>query len=114
MTSRKYYADAELPSLPYHWFDGAGNIINFAAGWTFHLEFLTKRSERLIYTKSAGITGAATLPNVTVNWASGELASIPPDVYKTRLTATRVADGFGRIFMKDSLPEIHILPIPVP
>jgi len=112
MTSRTYYADQELPSLPFHWFDADGTVIDFSIGWTFTLEFITKKNGKLVHTKAAGITGAAALPNVVCTWTIGDLSAFTAGTYKVRLVARRTADSFDRVFMRDSLPELVVLPQP--
>lgn len=111
MTVRTYYADQELPPLPFHWAIG-GDLHDFSTGWTFRMEFIHKRTGKIHATKTSGISGAATTPNVTAVWAEGELASIGAGRYKLRLVAKRDGDDFEDVFMRDGLPDFVILPTP--
>lgn len=69
------------------WLDSAGAIVDFATGYTFVLTCY--RNGVLQFTKSTGITGAATSPNLTINWAAAaEIGSLDPGTYLVRITAT--------------------------
>lgn len=63
---------SELPDDAFEWTDAQGNVINFAADWTFSLEVGFPNQDAVL-TKTTGITGAATSPNVTIAWDEGEL-----------------------------------------
>jgi len=107
----KLYADRELPSWLVEWRDWERNVIDFSSGHTFRVEFLTRRN-RIIHTKTTGITGSSTSPNVSVDWAVGELAGIGAGYYSMRLVATRTADSKERIFREEALPSAQILAAP--
>lgn len=90
----EYPSGAQLDDLRIAWFDPAGNLRQFASGWTFSLKVGVAGSAA-VFTKTSGITGANTRPNITVAWAtSGELASLTVGtVYQFQLTATRTSDS---------------------
>lgn len=97
MESFTYTQGAELPDLTIEWRDSAGALINFASGWTFVLKVGTPGSAADL-SKSTGITGASTAPNVTVAWAtSGELNTLTPASYPAQLIATRTSDSKDRV-----------------
>jgi hypothetical protein len=63
---------AELPDDAFEWTDAQNQVIDFSSGWTFEvLVGFPNQAPKL--TKTAGITGAATSPNVTIAWAAAEL-----------------------------------------
>lgn len=97
MISTTYTQGAELPDLTVEWKDATGAIINFSSGYTFELRLGIPGSAASL-TKTTGITGAATAPNVWVAWASsGELNTLAPGFYHAHLRATRTSDGKLRV-----------------
>lgn len=107
----KMYADREDPSWKVGWYDGEGVLRDFSVGFTFRLEFLSTRNERLIHTKTDGIAGADTEPNVVTSWAVGELASLAGHKYKLRLVAVDVL-GRESVFREEQLPTCEIMAAP--
>lgn len=98
MLSVTYTQGAELPDLTIEWKDTAGNLIDFSSGYTFVLKLGVPGAAATL-SKSTGITGAATSPNVTVAWAtSGELNTIATGFYHAHLNATRTSDQKLRVF----------------
>lgn len=94
-----YIQGSDLPDLGLEWRDANGSIIDYSSGHTFVVKVGVPGSTALI-TKSTGITGAATAPNVTITWAtSGELNTLTPGIYDADVAATRVADSKQR-FMR--------------
>jgi hypothetical protein len=88
-----YVEGAELGDLGISWYDTDGSLINFASGYTFVVKVGSPGSAAL-FTKSTGITGAATVPNVTVGWAtSGELNGLSAGTYSVQVAATRTSDS---------------------
>lgn len=101
-----YRADAELPSFAVAWYDNTGTLINFASGYTFELKLVNQSTGTVTLTKTTGITGAATSPNVTVAWAAGELA-VAAAAYRVHLTAT--TGGADRMFRPGDEPTVTIV-----
>lgn len=100
--SLSYIQGADLPDATFEWRDRLGALIDFSTGYTFVVKLGTPGSAATV-TKSSGITGAATAPNVTVAWStSGELNTLTPGVYTLDLIATRTSDSKQRI-LRDSL-----------
>jgi hypothetical protein len=81
-----YYRGAELPDAEITWLDSSNNIIDFSSGYTFVAKLGTPGSTALL-TKSSGITGAATAPNVLIAWTANELA-LTPGTYSLDIIAT--------------------------
>lgn len=94
----EYAQGSDLPDLGLVWKDTAGTLINFSDGWTFEAK-IGRLGEAAQFVKSTGITGAATSPNVLVQWATtGELNALDPGTYTLQLAATRTADGRTRLY----------------
>lgn len=90
---------AALPDRGLVWLDDQGNLINFSAGYTFQLKISATGDGTALVTKTTGITGAATSPNVTISWTVAELASLSAEVeYVCQLAALRTSDGKPRPF----------------
>lgn len=97
MLTAGYTQGAELPDLAFEWEDRNGDLHDFSSGWTFQLKVGTP-GEAAVLTKSTGITGAATAPNVLIGWpTSGELNSLAPSLYHAHLVATRTSDSKQRV-----------------
>jgi hypothetical protein len=107
-----YRADQETPSYPVEWRDRDGNLIDFSASYTFELKLVNQATGTVGLTKTTGITGAATSPNITAAWAAGELATAisvggGAGTYQVHLTAT--TSGADRMFRPGSEPLIKIM-----
>jgi hypothetical protein len=91
-----YIQGSDLPDLAITWKDRNDAVIDFSTGHTFSLKIGVPGSAALV-TKSTGITGAATSPNVTIAWAtSGELNTLATGTYTGQLKATRTLDSKER------------------
>jgi|SRR5262245_52904507 len=88
-----YVPGAELPDIPLTWRDSTGQPINFASGYTFTLRLGTPSTT----TKSSGITGAATAPNITVSLTAGEWDAVPVGQWQAQLWARRTSDSKDRV-----------------
>lgn len=94
--AQAYIQGAELPDRTFDWKDYEGSLIDFSANWSFSLK-VANQSKTTQFTKTTGITGSATSPNITIAWAtSGELNSLTPGRYIGYLSATRVSDSKNR------------------
>jgi hypothetical protein len=102
-----YRADQDSPSYAVAWSDRDGTLINFSSGYTFEVKLVNRVDGTIGLTKSAGITGAAVSPNITVAWTTGELAAVPPAAYRVHLTAT--TGGADRMFRPGDEPIITIV-----
>jgi hypothetical protein len=93
----EYIQGADLPDFAVEWADRDGAPILFGSiAHTFELK-IGRRGNPATLTKSTGITGADTSPNVTVAWStSGELNTLAVGTYDADLIATRTSDGKQR------------------
>ena len=87
MATFNYYQHAEDPAYVVTWLDSDGTVIDFSSGYTFELKLVSVSAGTVALTKTTGITGAATAPNVIVQWSSGEL-NIAAGDYQAVLTPT--------------------------
>lgn len=102
-----YAIGSELPDYPVTWQDSSGALINFASGWTFTLK-LGHPGRDAVLTKTDGITGAATAPNVTITWDAGEFDDLDPGTYVLQLFAR---NGAGKD--RGPLTELFTLDPPI-
>lgn len=101
MAALEYIQGSDLPDLTITWKDSSQVLIDFSSGYTFNLKIGNPSSTALI-TKTTGITGAATDPNVTIAWAtSNELNTLEPGTYAAHLKATRASDSKDRYMTFD-------------
>lgn len=92
----EYYRGAELPDAEITWLDSAGSVINFSTGYTFQVKIGNSGSSAL-FTKSTGITGASTAPNILISWSTDDLSSLPAGTYDMDITANLTAQNKDRI-----------------
>ena len=115
--SHAYRTDQELPGLPIEWRDADDEIINFSSGWTFTARLAAASAPNVVLaTKTTGISGAATSPNVLIEWAAGVFDDLTPaadgSTYLLHLYARRTSDSKDRVFRPGRPPEITIYPAP--
>jgi len=92
-SAEAYVQGSDLPDLGIEWYDSDGNVRDFSTGWTFVVKVGTPGSAAL-FSKSSGIVGSATIPNLTISWStSGELNTIAAGLYSADIIATRTADN---------------------
>lgn len=102
-----YRANAELPTFNCAWHDSSGKIIDFSTGHTFEVKLVSKKDGTVVLTKSSGILGFNTNPNVVITWSVGDLNK-PTGLYYLRLKATNIMGD--RYFSPNDEPIIRILP----
>lgn len=108
-----YMKDQELFGEAFNWLDRDGNIFDFSTGWTFTAKICLKGTTTLAATKSAGIAGAATLPNIELTWSATDFDDLPSGRnYVYFLYATRASDGKDAVFRPDNPPGFTLLPAP--
>jgi hypothetical protein len=89
----EYIKGAELDDTTITWNDPDGDPYDFSSGYTFTLK-VGEKGQDATFTKTTGITGAATSPNVTVVWATtGELNSLAAGTHVLQLAARRTSDS---------------------
>lgn len=103
-STRTYRQGQELPSYAVAWSDENGDLLDLSSG-TFQLELINAAGTAVV-TKTTGITGAATSPNVTAAWATDEL-DIATGEYTVRLRHTD--SGADRDFRPDDPPILRIV-----
>jgi hypothetical protein len=91
----KYYKGAEHPDIRLTWLSDAGTVIDFSAGYTFELK-IGHGGSAAVLTKSTGIAGAQTSPNITVTFFAAELDSLPAGLYEGQLRANLTASNKDR------------------
>lgn len=96
---RRYAKGALLPSLAIDWYDGPASnasLVNLT-GHTFSYT-LAKVSAplRAVVSSNATFTGAATSPNLVVDWSTGSLDALEPGDYELHIVATRNSDSKPR------------------
>ena len=106
--SATWLAGATLPDLGVIWLDDAGQLHQFAAGWTFTIEVARSLKDAALFTKVSGITGADTSPNVLAAWDDGEIGDLTPGRYLVQVTAIRTSDshtlkGYARLLIRPSI-----------
>lgn len=104
MSRYTYRATDEDPSIALAWLDRDGNLIDLSTA-TFSVELVDRSTGTAALTKTTNVTGAATSPNVTIAWATGELAALS-GTYALRVMAT--ISGRQRTFSPSSLPLVDI------
>ena len=112
-----YRADQELPSIGLDWRDRDGNLIDYSTGWTFTVKFTSTEDTTIIGTpKTTGITGAATSPNVVIDWSTSDWSSLTASAtgtkYKLHLYARRTADSKDDVFAPNDPPRIVLYSAP--
>lgn len=93
----EYIQGSDLPDSAITWLDNSGQPIDFSSGYTFEAR-IGNPGQAALVTKTTGILGASTTPNITITWANtGELNTLTPGSYDLDLRATRTADSKQRI-----------------
>jgi hypothetical protein len=111
VTTWTYHRSDELPDIPLEWRDYADALIDYSTGWTFTVKLVNPATGAAALTKTSGIVGAATSPNVLIQWAAADL-NITPGTYLLRLTARRTSDSKDRPYRPDSPPQVRIIADP--
>jgi hypothetical protein len=81
--------------IKFTWRDSVGAVIDFAAGFTFELK-VGSVSNAAELTKTTGITGATTAPNITIVFTADELAGVPVGLRTAQLRARQTAGNKDR------------------
>lgn len=113
MSAIFYRKNQALPALTIAWYDGTGTLVDFSSGWTLSALICARGSTTALVTKTTGITGAATSPNVTVDWSATEFSGLTAgamfDVY---VKAVRNSDSKVRYFRPGNPPQFTLLATP--
>lgn len=102
----------EERAVPFAWYDPVTGLpFNMNSGYTFVFQLVTVGEYYL--NKTTGITGAAVVPNATVNILTGELLAVPPGLYLALLTAHNTGSNTDMTFSESDPPIMEILKTPV-
>ena len=117
MSTITMQSDQELPAIGLEWLLGStGAVIDFSTGYTFTLKLVNATTLATALTKTTLITGAATAPNITIDFATGELAAITSSangvLYNAILTARRTSDSKDRTFRPGAPFQIKLVTAP--
>lgn len=82
----RYTKGHEDPAQGLTWLNGDGDVIDLSAH-TFTLKVGTPGRDADV-TKTTGIAGASTAPNVVVTWSANELDDLDAGFHRGELTAT--------------------------
>lgn len=91
----KYYKSAERPDITLTWRGNNGAVLDLSVGYSFELKIGSPGSAA-IFTKTAGINGAQTSPNLTISFISGELDDVPVGLHAAQLRARETAGSQDR------------------
>jgi hypothetical protein len=103
-----YMTNQEYPSITLTWKNSNDEVINFSSGYTWTV--ILARGGEAAVTKTTGVVGASTAPNVTINWAAGEL-DIAEGTYELVVVARDGANK-DRVFRPGRLPTVQIVSVP--
>jgi len=85
----RYTRTDELEPVSITWYQPNGTLYNFTSGWTFRARIGT--GSGFLVEKTTGFTGAATAPNLSINFTTGELDGIATGSYQLDVQATLTA-----------------------
>lgn len=111
-----YRKGSTLPSRTIAWYDGPepnATLVSFGATAPHTWQLTITRSENgaaVVPVKTTGITGADTSPNVTIDWASGDLGALDVGEYWVTLKATRTSDSKTRFLPRKVRLVIEAVP----
>jgi hypothetical protein len=113
--SYTYRVGQELPAMAFAWTDRTNTVIDYSTGWTFTAKVCTAAAPTTtLLTKTTGITGAATSPNITVDWTTTDLSALTAAAtgtdYVVHLIARRTADSKDRQYSPGKLPTFTLFP----
>ncbi len=94
-----YVQGASLPDLGLELLTADGATIDFSSGWTFSIDIVRATEYTVTATKTTGITGASTSPNLTIQWGVSDL-DIEQGEYILYISATHTATSKKRIYQQ--------------
>lgn len=119
-TVYEYREDQELPALPLYWLDLHRATIDFSTGYTFTAKVAARSAPTTtLLTKTTGVAGAASLPNVTVDWSTTDWSALvtasgalPPEgrEFLVYVYARRTLDTKDRVFRPGRPVRLRLLP----
>jgi hypothetical protein len=115
MADYVYVKDQELSTMQFAWYDANNALLDLSTGYTFTVKLATRDAPTtIVLSKTAGITGAATSPNLTIDWATTDFTSLTAagTTYVVWIYARRTADSKDRVFNPANLPTLMLLTAP--
>lgn len=117
MSEYVYRKDQELPAIAIEWADRLGAPVAFASGYTFTAKIaLATAPSTVLVSKTTGITGADTFPNLTVDFSTTDFSALTAAVkgteYVVHLYARRTADTKDRVFRPAAPVTFTLYPAP--
>lgn len=91
----RYVAGASRPSTTISWYEN-GVLLDFSSGYTFTAKVFIEGASASSFTKSSGITGAATDPNLTISWLTTDLGALAAGNYVLEVSAVNGAATYRR------------------
>lgn len=112
-----YRKDQELPAIGVEWLDNTGTTIDFSSGWTFSLKLCASTApSTVVATKTSGISGAASSPNVTIDWSTSDFSTLTAagsgTIYVAHLYARRTSDNKDNVFSPADPITVTLYPAP--
>lgn len=92
----KFYKGAERPDITLIWRGTTGAILDLSGTQTFELKIGSPGREAE-YTKTAGIIGAQTAPNITITFLPDELTDVPVGLHVAQLRARDTSTNQDRM-----------------
>lgn len=85
MTPIRMIEGADLPDVALTLEDRDGNTLDLSSGWTFTVK-VGPEAGAATFTKTDGITGDDTAPNVVISWETDEVGDLAAGRYVLELT----------------------------
>jgi hypothetical protein len=97
MTSLTYVKGATRPTISIDWYEN-GTLLDFSTGWTFTVKVFPYRPRggTATFTKTAGITGASTSPNIAISWSNSDLGALTAGHFTLEVSAVNGSATYRR------------------
>jgi hypothetical protein len=93
-----------LPAASFQWVDASGNPLDFSSGWTFKMTIgqppnpaVVTKTDQTYFVPNTMSPPVAGQPNLTVNWAIGELSALSAGRWRFQITAAQTSNGASRV-----------------
>lgn len=103
LATYEVFIGESLPDLSLFYRENGQLVAGLNAGHTFELKIAPLGSNTALFTKTSGIVGQSGsgspplgTPNIVIQWADGDLASLPEGSFRALLKITRDADSRKR------------------
>ena len=95
---------ASLPAAAFQWLDASGNLLDFSTGWTFKMTIgqppnvaVITKTNQTYFVPNSTVPPTVGQPNLTINWAPGELNTLTSGRWRFQVTATQNSNGASRV-----------------